>query len=153
MGGVIVAFKGEHIYSLDEKGRVKLPPAFRDGLLGPANKSVVLLRDPEGCLGLYSNESYAILEAKLATLDLGILANRQIQRCYGSSAMDINVDVQGRIMIPAHLLEYAQLAKNSQALFAGFRDSVQVWSKERYDQSFLATIDLHSELKHQLELR
>jgi MraZ protein len=150
----MAVFKGECIYSLDEKGRIKLPPAFRQGLLSPeSGNRVYLLRDVEPCLGIYSVEQYALLEAKVADLDLGILANRRLMRRFVSSATECTVDGQGRIMLPAHFMEYAQLSRSGPALFAGFRNYVQLWNKDLYEKEFDDPLDMHSDVKHQLELR
>lgn len=147
-------FQGECIYSLDEKGRIKLPPVFRSGLISPeSGNRVFVLRDVEPCLGIYSVEQYAKLQSKFADLDLGILANRRLMRRFVSAATECAVDNQGRIMLPTNYLDYAQLVRSGQALFAGFRDYVQLWNRDLYEKEFADPVDLHSEVKHQLELR
>ena len=146
-------FRSEFIYALDEKGRVKLPPAFRE-LLSPkgSDTRIFLLRDVEPCIGIYPEAEYALLEAKVSRLDMGVMANRKLRRRFVSSVAECSVDAQGRILLPPSLMEYAQLVKSGPALFAGFGNYVQLWNKALYEDDIKDAPDMRSDGPHQLEL-
>ncbi len=121
-------FKGEHHYALDEKGRLVLPPEFRRAL-GP---TVVVTRGVDGCINVYSPREWARFEKELRALSI---KRRAVVRFFLASAEDVELDRQGRMMLPAHLRAHAKI--NREAVVIGMTDRLEVWGKERW-LSYLA---------------
>lgn len=120
-------FKGEYNHSIDAKGRLIIPAKFREEL----GENFVLTRGLDGCLSIYSRETWNAFEQKLATLPLTSKDARTFTRFFVTGAADCELDKQGRILVPATLRDYAGLEKD--VILAGNLDRIEVWSKERYE--------------------
>ena len=99
-------FRGEHHYSLDEKGRIVFPPPFRAAL----GTRVVVARGLDECVAVYSPQEWAKNERKLRALSV---SRRDFVRFVLASAEDVELDRQGRMTIPAHLREYAKIEQDA----------------------------------------
>jgi len=128
-------FMGEYSYALDEKGRVKIPAAFKSDLAPETDSVVFLVRDREECVAIYTPDEYAKLRAHLLTLDMNLAANRVLARRQISSAFEVPVDAQGRIKVPAELIKSARLDKGGEVKVAGFMNCVQIWNPDEYQKS------------------
>ncbi|MBR2562602.1 MAG: division/cell wall cluster transcriptional repressor MraZ [Eubacterium sp.] len=122
-------FMGEYNHTIDSKGRLIIPSKFREEL----GESFVVTRGMDGCLSIYSQESWTEFEQKLATLPLASKEARTFTRFFVSGATSCDLDRQGRILVPATLREYAGLKKD--VILAGNLDRIEVWSKERWTES------------------
>jgi MraZ protein len=113
---------GEHEHTLDDKNRVTLPAKFRATFAG----GVVLTRGMDGCLYAYRREDWErLVETRLAGLDPLSKEGRRMQRFFFSAAAEAELDRQGRVMIPAALIEHAGLGRN--LVIAGMRDHLEIW--------------------------
>jgi MraZ protein len=137
-------FMGEFTYALDDKGRVKVPAGFRHDLVPSDDAMVVLVRDREDCVAVYTPAEYQKLRSKLLQMDLSDPANRILVRRQVSSAFECNVDPHGRIKVPAELVKYAKLEKGGKVKIAGFMHYVQIWNPEDYQRSMEALGEDHS---------
>lgn len=129
-GTVGSLFKGEHHYSLDEKGRIVLPPKFRRALGG----KVVVSRGLDECVAVYAPAEWARNEKKLKQQAVN---RRDFVRFVLASAEDAEVDRQGRVAIPAHLRQYAKIDR--EAVVVGVGSRVEIWSKDVWQQ-YLARV-------------
>ena len=116
-------FKGEHHYSLDEKGRIVLPPKFRRAL----GKTVVVTRGLDECVGVYPPAEWARNEKKLRSQ---AVSRRDFVRFMLASAEDAEIDGQGRLTLPAHLREYAKIDREAVVIGVGAR--LEIWSLENW---------------------
>ena len=104
-------FKGEYNHTVDAKGRLIVPAKFREAL----GETFVVTKGLDGCLFLYPNEEWAIIETKFRELPL---------------TADCEVDKQGRILLPAVLRDFAAIGK--EVVLVGVLNRVEIWSKERW---------------------
>ena len=116
-------FKGEYHYALDEKGRVVLPPKFRRAL----GNAVVVTRGLDECVFIYSPQEWARFEKKLRGLSIN---KRDLVRFVLASAEDVALDRQGRMMLPAHLRQYARIER--EAVVVGVINRLEVWGKDHW---------------------
>jgi len=100
-------FYGEYQHSVDAKGRVIIPSKFREGL----GEKFILTKGLDNCLFAYSLEEWSNLEAKLRSLPFTDKDVRAFVRFFFAGAAEVEVDKQGRILIPQNLREYAGLEK------------------------------------------
>ncbi len=123
-------FKGEFHYVLDEKGRLVIPPRFRRAL----GDRFVVTRGFDGCVVVYPEEQWREVEEKLRVQPL---ANRQFVRYLLGSAVDVELDRQGRFVLPQPLREHAGIQR--EVVVVGLIHKLEIWSKERWQQYLVQT--------------
>ncbi len=128
-------FRGQFVHSVDAKGRISLPARFRDVLLADDDARFVLtpaLFDP--CLHLYPMRAWEEFEQKVSELPSLDPNAVRFRRMYVSAAVECELDKAGRVLVPPHLRERAQLDK-SEALWAGMGRILELWSRARWDSA------------------
>ena len=120
---------GSYIGNLGDKRRTAIPKKFL-ALLG---EKPILAKWYEDCLILVSGEIWERILDRLTggkkVLGLGV---RDIERFILGSAFEMEVDTQGRVIVPELLTEYAGLKK--ELVFVGLTDRVEIWAKENWDK-------------------
>jgi len=128
-------FMGEYSHTIDAKGRLIVPTKFREQL----GEAFVVAKGNDGCLAIYTNEAWETFMKKIQALP----ANKDIRtyvRAVAGSAVFVETDKQGRILIPGNLREYAGLDKD--VVLAGVIDKIEVWDKDRWTaQTSIDNID------------
>ncbi len=119
-------FIGEYSHTLDEKGRVAVPKKFR----GVLSKGAVVTRGLDACLFLYTKDEWKKLAGKLASLPFAQANTRAFARLMLAGAMDVEIDTQGRIMIPEYLRTFASLKKSM--IVAGLYNRLELWDEETW---------------------
>lgn len=118
-------FCGKHICSLDSKGRFFLPAKFRRFL---DDKRIFLTKGFDKCLNLYRIEDWKVFENKLLELPISKPEVRNVHRYFIGFGENLEVDVKGRIKIPAELLDFVDIRGQLVALGQGNR--IELWSPE-----------------------
>jgi MraZ protein len=119
---------------MDARGRVPVPPRYRDLLLRGA---VISQGSPDLCLRLYTTENFE-RQAELFTHQLPTRkAGRIARQSYFGRSFPVDVDRQGRILIPATLRVHAGLESNVVMIGAG--EWMNIWSPERFDAEMTLT--------------
>jgi MraZ protein len=119
-------FMGEYSHTIDPKGRLIIPSKFRE-LLG---EEFILTKGLDGCLSIYPQTEWAILEEKLRALPLTNKNARTFSRFFVAGACSCELDKQGRILIPQTLREYAGLEKD--VVLTGNLNRIEIWDKETW---------------------
>lgn len=119
-------FMGEYNHTIDAKGRLIVPAKFREEL----GEAFVITNGNDGCLNIYTEEAWETFLGKLKLLPNN-RDTRSIVRKFVSQANRVEVDKQGRILIPTVLRDYAELDKD--VVLAGAIDKIEVWDKSRWD--------------------
>jgi MraZ protein len=133
---------GNYLKSLDQKGRVKLPPIFKETLTADGS-TVVLTRNLDGSINLYPQDEYRKLANYLSSLPKGSQANRILVRLLIAESFECSIDAQSRVNIPTNLQRAAGLLDTPQAIIAGVGNFIQIWQPDRYEKS-LESLDLDS---------
>ena len=120
-------FLGRFAHALDSKGRLAIPARFRDELAG----GVVLTRGIDRCLSLYPMAAWLPLAEKVSALPLTDPDARNFRRMVFAEAINLDVDGQGRILVPPELRRYAGLERD--ALVVGVHASIEIWSPDRWE--------------------
>ena len=100
-------FIGEYQHSLDSKNRIIVPSKLRDEL----GTKFVITKGLDGCLYAYPLDEWKKLEDKMKTLPLTNKDARAFVRFFFSGACEVEIDKQGRGLIPQNLKEYAAIEK------------------------------------------
>lgn len=139
-------FIGEYEHALDSKNRIIVPSKFREEL---GNK-FILTKGLDGCLYAYPLSEWKILEQKLKNLPLTSKNARAFVRFFFSGANEIDMDKQGRSLIPQNLLEYAAVKKEIVSI--GVSNRVEIWSKENWEEYNNSNIDFDEIAEQMSEL-
>lgn len=121
-------FIGEYHHNIDDKGRLAIPVKFRGDLAHGA----VVTRGLDASLFLLPLEEWGKLAGKLSNLPLGQSNSRAFARLMLAGAMDVNLDKQGRFVIPDYLREYAGLDKK--IVVVGVSTRLELWDFEKWEE-------------------
>ena len=127
-------FRGHHLHSMDEKGRVAIPARFREALSGLQDERLVITQfryRGHNCLDGYPYSSWRQLEERLLTNHRFDPENADLIDAYVSAAVDCQIDSQGRILVPQNLRDYAGLKRD--VMFTGRIDMFRVWDQRGWD--------------------
>jgi len=119
-------FIGEYFHNLDDKGRLAIPAKFRRELA----KGAVVTRGLDNCLFLYTKKEWEKLAEKLAALPISQSNSRAFARLMLAGAMDVEVDKQGRVVLPEYLRAFAGLKKNT--IIAGLYSRIEIWDESKW---------------------
>ncbi|MBP3389081.1 MAG: division/cell wall cluster transcriptional repressor MraZ [Clostridia bacterium] len=117
---------GRFEHNIDAKGRVFVPAKLRDKL----GESFIAAAVMDHCVCLYSQEEWDKLVEGLSAMPL--TKARRLQRHLSANAADVQVDAQGRILLPKHLLSYASLEK--EALIIGAGNRAEIWNPAAFEE-------------------
>ncbi len=121
-------FIGEYQHNLDEKGRLAIPVKFR----GDLAKGAVVTKGLDNCLFLYTKEEWQKLADKLAQLPISKANTRAFSRLMLAGAMDVEIDRQGRVVLPEYLRKFAGLKKKT--VVAGLYNRLEIWNEETWQK-------------------
>lgn len=111
---------------MDAKGRVAVPAKFRALL----NTQAVITRGLDKSLFIYPKAAWEAIAGKLAALPLSQANSRAFARLMLAGAWDIEMDRQGRIIVPEYLRKFGNLTKRVVA--AGLYDRIEIWDEEAW---------------------
>ena len=117
-------FVGEYEHTIDDKNRLTLPARFRQSF----EDGIVITRGMDGCLYAYTRGDWdRLVETRLASLDPLSPDGRKMQRFFFASAVEGELDKQGRVMVPAALSQHAKLGR--EVVVAGVYDHLEIWDR------------------------
>ena len=115
---------GSYDHTIDDKNRLTLPAKFRQAFAS----GLFVTRGLDGCLFAYRREDWGrLVESRLSTLDPLSPETRRLERFFYAGASESELDKQGRVMIPAQLIEHAKLGK--EVVVAGVNDRLEIWDR------------------------
>lgn len=120
-------FMSEYNHTIDAKGRLIIPSKFRESL----GDEFVVSKGMDGCLFVYTNNDWNAFEQKLTSLPLINKEARQFARFFLAGAAQVELDKQGRILLPAGLRAFAGLDKD--VVLVGVGSRIEIWSSERWE--------------------
>jgi MraZ protein len=137
-------FTGEYRHTVDDKGRIAVPAKFRVQL----GAGAVVSRWLDACLAIHTQVGWDELAAKVAALPITDQAARRFQRFVFAGAVEVELDRQGRILLPAFLREHIDLG--SDAVVVGSRDHAEIWVPATWS-TYGQTLDDPQELAQAFE--
>jgi MraZ protein len=126
--GCLSLLIGEFYHNLDKKGRVIVPSRFREKL----GDNFIITRGLDNCLFLYPIEEWKNIEGRLKSLPFTKAETRAFMRMFFSGASEVEIDKQGRTLIPPLLREHSHLQK--EVVFIGVSNRAEIWSKEIWEK-------------------
>ncbi len=125
-------FLGSHAINMDAKGRLAIPSKLREELAQLCGGRIVLTAnaDEEQCLLLYPEPEWEALRPKIEALPTMSKAVRRLQRLVLGNAAQMQLDSNGRILVPPTLRNHAHLEKK--LMLVGLGKKLELWSEERW---------------------
>lgn len=123
-------FRGIANLSVDAKGRIAMPKVHRDRLEVEQVTELMMTIDRDKCLLIYPMAAWLVFEKKIMDLPNTTDYNRGLQRTYVGHATEIELDANGRLLIPSALREFAQIEKK--AVMLGQGNKLELWSEESW---------------------
>lgn len=121
-------FIGEYKYNLDSKNRLAVPSKFRDLF----KEGAVITKGLDNCLFIYTSKEWGKLVDKLSSLPISQAKSRAFSRLMLAGAMDVNLDAQGRVILPDYLKQFAGL--NKKVILAGLYNRLEVWDEKMWSK-------------------
>lgn len=133
-------FSGTFEHTLDDRGRIAVPAAFRASFLAGA----ILRPTPEGCIELYTAKGFETeVRRRLSGDDESsrTLGARRTRRSFLADALPADLDKQGRVVIPP--VFRAAALPDAKVAIVGCGDFIEIWASERWAQEreAIATIN------------
>ena len=113
---------------MDPQGRIAVPSRYRDAFTG----GLVLTRAYDRCIAAYSPSQWQAHTTDVADLPTQRAKNRRMRRLTFSAAYNLQLDRQGRVMLPAALREYAGIRES--VVVAGMGDFLEIWDHDSWQE-------------------
>jgi transcriptional regulator MraZ len=127
-------FRGANKVTLDSKGRMAMPARYRERIVERSNGRLVATVDrSDRCLLIYTLPEWEEIELKLRRLSAFEPANRRVQRLMIGHAADLELDANGRILIPPSLREHANLSRSAVLIGQGSR--FELWDEALWNEN------------------
>ena len=124
-------FRGLNAVTVDAKGRISIPARLRPAISDQAaGQLVVTIDTQEPCLLMYPLPTWEEIEAKLTALSSFNPATRRIQRLLIGHATELEMDRNGRVLLPQLLREYAGLGQN--VMLVGQGNKCELWGESQW---------------------
>ena len=122
-------FIGQFEYNLDEKGRVAVPPKFREKLAGKKKEAaLVVARDLDHCLSVYPEDAWLKVAEKIQSLPRIEEDVQRFVRFFFSTAEECPIDRQGRVLLSSDLRRHANLDR--EIIFLGNYHKFEIWNRD-----------------------
>ncbi len=120
-------FTGEYRHTVDSKGRISLPAAYRRAL----PEQIMVCKGFDGTLFVFTPQDYAEWLDSLVPDDDFDPEIKALYRMLTAGAMTVDLDTAGRMSVSPYLREYAGLDKD--VVVIGNRKRLEVWDAKRWD--------------------
>lgn len=145
-------FQGETAISVDDKGRLAIPTAYRDAVARGGNRLVVTYNPYEsGCLWLYPESAWQQVRDQVNALPNAKRVHRNLQLKLVGAATVVEPDGNGRIVLPQTHRAAAGLDKK--VVLLGMGNKFELWSEQAHAAQIQSTIGEDEVSDDMLDLR
>lgn len=128
-------FTSEYECKLDSKGRLVLPARIKAQLPENGSGELVIRRGFEQCLIIYPMVEFKKVFSKISGLNEFNEEYRKLQRNFLSGVVTVELDNNGRFLIPKNMLAYAHIEKD--AVLVGTGTKVEIWNPSVYEKHLI----------------
>jgi MraZ protein len=126
-------FLGRYEYAMDDRGRIPMPPRFRDALV----QGIILTQGaPDHCVRAFSLEGFDQQADLYMTAPSTQREGRVLRRAFFARAYSAELDRQGRVLIPPPLRRWASL--ESEVVVVGTGEGIEIWDAKAFDDAMAA---------------
>jgi MraZ protein len=129
-------FRGRFETKMDPKGRLSLATSLKDALPESDHRIVITNSQYKNsrCLDLYTHAAWTRLEKRISRLSPLKSEVQEFQRFYLAGGQRLELDLQGRFIIPLSLRKYAELS--SECVLVGLGDKLEIWSLHHWTRIY-----------------
>jgi MraZ protein len=127
-------FTSQFECKLDAKGRLVLPSRIKSQL-PDGEQELVIRKGFEPCLILYPMVEFKKVFSKISGLNEFNEESRTLQRNFLSGVVTVELDGNGRFLLPKNMLTYAQIDKD--AMLVGIGNKVEIWNPSVYEKHLI----------------
>lgn len=127
-------FYGEYEHSLDNKGRLIVPSKIREIAKNNYIEKFFITRGLDKCLFMFGEEEWKNQESRFRNLSFTKRESRSFNRLFFSGTTEIEIDKQGRILIPKYLKDFAGI--KSAIVIIGVSNRIEIWAKEVWQEFY-----------------
>ena len=138
-------FFGSFVHNLDNKGRLVIPSKMRDELGAKA----YILKGFDGALSIYKESDFENLVKQINALPFNKKSSRAYLRVQLASVCELDIDRQGRALLPTQLLSKYKIGK--EVIVIGALDHIEVWNKADYEAYEKAADSSFEEIAEELD--
>lgn len=129
-------FSGRYNINIDAKCRFAIPRKLQDGLMEVSKGQIVITRDPnDPCLILYPKDVYDRAADPINALPNNLPEARHLRRVFVGHAVPMELEKNGRILLPPSLRVKAQLDKGDTLVMMGLGGKYELWNEALYEAS------------------
>ena len=133
-------FQGETAITVDDKGRIAIPTAYRELVAGECANRLVLTYNPfeSGCPWLFPHAVWEAVRDQVNALSKVVKAHRDMQMKLVGAAAVVEPDGAARILLPAS--QRATTGIEKKAVLLGMGDKFELWSEQEHLKKIRQTI-------------
>ena len=145
-------FQGETAITVDDKGRVAIPTAYRDAVARECGNRLVIAYNPfeAGSLYLYPFKEWERVRDEVNRLPMAKPAHRQLQLKLVGAATFVELDGSSRILVPPSHRSASGIDRK--AVLLGMGSKFELWSEQAHLEQVQKTIAEHEVSEAMLEL-
>jgi len=141
----VVNLTGTYECKVDAKGRLMVPSALKKQLSPLLQDGFVLKRSVfQPCLELYPMEEWNKLMQKVNGLNRFKKKNNDFIRRFTAGVKTVEVDANGRLLIPKDLVSFAKIDK--EIVLSSAINIIEIWDKDKYENAIDAAADDFADL-------
>ena len=137
-------FYGEYSHSLDKKSRLIIPAKFRDAFREHYIEKLIITRGLDKCLFVFPEDEWKVQEAKFKSMSFTKSEARKFNRLFFGSACELEIDKQGRVLVPSYLKLYAQIKR--EVVIVGVSNRIEIWAKDKWGEFYAETRESFEEI-------
>ena len=137
-------FTSEHECRLDAKGRLVLPSRLKSVLPEASKKSIIIRKGFEPNLIIYSLHEFQNIYTRINSLNEFSSEQRKLKRNLFSSISHVDLDANGRFLIPKSMITYSNLKKD--VILVGMGNVIELWNPINYKKYLINDADEFSKL-------
>ena len=137
-------FTGEHECKLDAKGRLVLPSRLKSVLPKASKNSIIIRKGFEPNLIVYSMHEFQNIYTRISSLNEFSSEQRKLKRKLFSSISQVDLDSNGRFLIPKGMIEHCKIEK--EVILIGMGNVIELWSPTNYKNNLITNSEEFSKL-------
>ena len=125
---------GTYECTVDNKGRIMIPSQLKKQLDGFTTEPFILKRSVfQNCLELFPYSEWKLMMDKVNKLNRFVKKNNDFIRMYTAGVKSIDLDSNGRLLVPKDLIAISKLTKH--VVLSSSINIIEIWDKDEYEKS------------------